>query len=121
MPKKRVVCMYMPDGGELGVILLWHPRRKDDPKPIKWVECRGRPFSEWDPDENTPMSHLHDCMYGWHTCVLHQDVVLSLYEGQGDYDAVVSHFHQNDLGEKGLGKVDGNRGSRSESIRLFPR
>ena len=92
MAKRRVVHMYMPNGGEDGCILIWKGHAQGDPRPVKWVEARGRPYSEWEVDENTPFQRLHDAMPGWHTCVLHQDAVLTLHENHIDFDDVMSFF-----------------------------
>jgi hypothetical protein len=92
MGTRRVVHMYMPNGGEDGVILLWKGHAQNDPRPVKWVEVRGRPYSEWGVDETTPMSRLHDCMPGWHSCVLHQDAVLTLHNNHQDFEDVMSFF-----------------------------
>jgi hypothetical protein len=117
--KKRLIQMYMPSGGELGVILLWKPRKKDDPTPIKWVEARGRPFSQWDIDEDTPMSRLHDQLFGWHTCVFHQDAVLTLHSDHGDFLVAEAFFRQSVLGDVLFNGTDGGRGIRSMTIKLF--
>ncbi len=78
------ISLYMPDGGERGVILAWFAGHGEH----EWVEFRGRPYSAWAPGEGTPMSRLHDAMEGWHATVLHQDAVLTLLERHPDYGRV---------------------------------
>ena len=106
--RKKILHMYMPNGGEAGVILLWRARHKNDPHQLRWVECRGLPFSEWEEDEVSPMQRLHDCMPGWHTCVLHQDAVLTLHtnpddpgdpRNHRDFEAVEAFFSEGVLGQ----------------------
>lgn len=78
------INLYMPDGGERGVILAWFAGHGAH----EWVEFRGRPYSKWGPEEGSPMAMIHDCMEGWHTTILHQDEVLTIHEKHPDYPAV---------------------------------
>lgn len=74
--------MHMPDSGEQGMIKLWWQGKRS------WVEARGRPYSEWDENEDSPFSRLHDAMEGWHTTVLHQDSTLVIMPMHPDYESV---------------------------------
>ncbi len=78
----KVINLYMPEGGELGLIVAWYA---DDPD---WIELRGSPYSQWDEKTNHPMKQVHDAMEGWHTTVLHQDSVLTLLSSHPDYVVV---------------------------------
>lgn len=78
------IDLYMPDGGERGVILAWFAGHGEH----EWVEFRGRPYSRWAPGEDSPMAALHDSLEGWHATVLHQDVVLTLLDRHPDYRIV---------------------------------
>jgi hypothetical protein len=89
--KRKAVHVFMPNGGEDGVILVW--RGKPDTME-RWVECRGKPFSQWGVNEDTAMSRVHDVMEGWHTTVLHQDQVLTLHEQHPDFEFVDSFMKE---------------------------
>jgi len=80
--KEGMIVLYMPDGGERGLIQLWWQGVRS------WVEVRGRPYSQWEAGEDTPFSRLHDTMEGWHTTVLHQDSTLVILPTHPDYDRV---------------------------------
>lgn len=96
----KVLHLFMPEQGEQGVIQLWLATRKG--QRVKWVEARGRPYSQWDVNEDTPMSRLHGCMEGWHTTVCHQDAILDLHDRHPDYNAVAEFMEEEILGELGL-------------------
>jgi hypothetical protein len=81
--RRREILLYMPHGGEDGVIQVWYP---GDPK---WIEFRGPPYSQWDPDEASPMQQIHDALEGWHATVLHQDEILLLHDGHPDFERVL--------------------------------
>ena len=80
--KQKMICVFMPDGGERGLIQLWWQGRHN------WVEARGRPFSQWDESEDTAFSRLHDGMLGAHTSVLHTGDVLVVLPKHPDWEFV---------------------------------
>lgn len=84
MERQRNILLYMPDGGEAGMIQVWFEKERS------WVEARGRPYSVWEEGEDTPFSRLHDGMPGWHTCVLHTNCVLAILPRHEDYEFVRS-------------------------------
>lgn len=85
---KKIICLYMPDGGEAGVIQAWLAGEH------KWVEFRGAPYSQWRVGEVSPMSALHDALEGMHATVLHQDSILAVHEGHADFGWVMELFRK---------------------------
>lgn len=80
--KKNSILLYMPNGGEDGVIQAWYVGRH------QWVEFRGPKYSKWHAGSHSRMQEIHDAMEGWHTTVLHQNEVLMLHPKHPDYAAV---------------------------------
>jgi hypothetical protein len=88
MPKKtrssrRELFLYMPNGGADGVIRVWYPGDR------RWIEFRGPPYSQWEPDGASPMQRIHDALEGRHATVLHQDEILLLHDGHPDFERVL--------------------------------
>lgn len=86
--KKFNLIVFMPAGGEAGVIQIW----PDTKGVFWWAEFRGPPYSKWgdDPDYgHYPMQIVHDTMEGWHTTVLHQGSKLLLTPKHPDYQKVL--------------------------------
>ncbi len=82
----KPLLLYMPHGGEHGVIQVWHDGRVEG---RKWVEFRGPPYSQWHKHPGvSPMQRVHDALEGWHSTVLHQDSVLMIGSHHPDYHAV---------------------------------
>jgi hypothetical protein len=81
---KDTILLYMPQGGEQGMIQAWYAGQRS------WVEFRGPRFSEWEPTlEPSAFEIAHDCLLGMHCTVLHQDSVLALVRGRhSDFDAI---------------------------------
>lgn len=73
------ILLYMPNGGESGVILAWY--LGDD----TWIEFRGPKYSTWHLGSHSRMQDIHDALEGWHATILHQDGVLMLHPKHPDY------------------------------------
>lgn len=70
-------------------------RQNTDPR---WVEFRGDAMCRWIFPEHwgdlTPTSAqlLHDCMEGWHTCVMHAGEPVAIMKTHPDYEHVARMF-----------------------------
>ena len=84
----RTLLLYMPDGGQQGVLRAWFSREQS------WVEFRGRPHTEWDSEAQDPFQAAHDALEGWHSTVLHQDEVLALFPKHPDYHRIAEMMEQ---------------------------
>jgi hypothetical protein len=73
------IHLYMPDGGEAGIIQAWFAGSR------KWVEFRGAPYSRWDGENGGAFQAVHDALEGWHATVLHTDQRLDLLDTHPDY------------------------------------
>lgn len=93
--KEGMVILFMPDCGEDGVIQLWSQGAHS------WVEARGRPYSQWDENEDTPFSRLHDALLGAHTSNLHEGRTLIVRPVHPDYEAVMAFMEQENVGPEG--------------------
>ena len=85
MKKSRdTILLYMPAGGEAGVIQAWFQGS------ATWKEFRGPAYSQWHPgDLPSDFEILHNSLLGQHATVLHQDSVLALIpEKHSDFAAV---------------------------------
>jgi hypothetical protein len=81
---KDYIMLYMPHGGESGVIQAWYQGDHS------WVEFRGPPYSQWLYKEpKSPFQMLHDSLLGMHCTVLHQDQILALIRDRhSDFNAI---------------------------------
>lgn len=62
------IRIYMPNGGEDGVIIA---NFNDD----KRIEFRGNPYSQWDESESSPMFKIHSMIKKANISNLHADGV----------------------------------------------
>ena len=76
--------LYMPHGGESGVIQAWYQGDHS------WVEFRGPAFTDWDPEiPPSAFEHVHNRLLGMHCTVLHQDQILVLIRGRhSDFELI---------------------------------
>lgn len=82
MEKQATLLLYMPNGGESGALQVW------DQGDRRWVEFRGRPYSQWGSGDTDPFQQAHDALEGWHATVLHTDEILALLPKHPDYSAI---------------------------------
>ena len=63
-------------------------------KEASWVEFRGDGLNQWDDDYKfkSPAQRVHDCLEGWHACVLHTGDTLAVLPHHPDYAAVKAYF-----------------------------
>jgi len=73
--------LYMPSGGEEGVIVA---TRDDGVR----VEFRGRPYSQWDLGESTPMYRLHSLLRRVNISDLHNGETQVLTPWHTEWDEV---------------------------------
>lgn len=82
---KETIHLYMPDGGQDGVIQAWLGSWPE----WRWVEFRGPPYAAWDPYATSNFQCIHDALPGWHACVLHTDQVLDVLPKHPEYEYLI--------------------------------
>ena len=85
MVTKEYIRLYMPNGGEDGVIVAI---RNDD----KRVEFRGNPYSKWVEGENSPMYALHSSLKRANISNLHSDLVETITPWHPEWGAINQMF-----------------------------
>ena len=82
---KAFIRLYMPNGGEDGVIVAI---RNDN----KCVEFRGNAYSKWGEGENTPMYALHSLIKRANISNLNSDVVETVTPWHAEWAAICQMF-----------------------------
>jgi len=72
----RPICLYMPEQGELGIMMMWFAPKKGE-RVKWWHEVRGIPYSApLNPD--CLFTRLHDCDRRINLSELHADNVVTI-------------------------------------------
>lgn len=82
----RYVRLYMPNGGNDGVIIA------SDSRGYK-VEFRGRPYHIWDIGEDTPMFHLHSALKTVNISQFQNDEVETVTPWNAEWDEIKRLFN----------------------------
>jgi hypothetical protein len=85
MPNSSI-NLYMPRCGEDGVIIAI---RQDG----KRVEFRGRPYSKWDENEQSPMYDLHSCLKKINISNLHSEAIEVVTPWHPEWETVETMFN----------------------------
>lgn len=80
--------LHMPRGGEDGVIIV------DCPAMGRRVEFRGRPYSQWDLDEDSPFYRLHAQLRMVNISELHNGEVQMCGRNHPEYPYLVKVFQE---------------------------
>ena len=85
MVSKEHIRLYMPNGGEDGVIVA---TRNDG----KRVEFRGTPYSKWAEGEDSPMFSLHSSLKRVNISNLHNDLVETVTPWHPEWETIYQMF-----------------------------
>lgn len=88
----RPICLYMPEQGEIGVIMMWFAPKKGE-RVKWWHEIRGNPIR----DNSNPdclFHRLHDCNRRINLSELHADRVVTICPEFGEVYEDVLFFMQ---------------------------
>ena len=84
-PEFRSIRLYMPNGGESGVIIATSNTGLR-------VEVRGNPYSVWSEQESSPMSRIHSAIVRANIANLHSGEVETITPWHSEWNVVKALF-----------------------------
>lgn len=79
--EKRFIRLYMPNGGEDGVIIAIL-------NDVERVEFRGAPYSQWNKNESSPMYSLHSSIKQVNISNLHCNIIETLTPEHDEWNKI---------------------------------